>query len=136
MQSIVKPLNDTLVAEGKTYQDLIFENKFSPLATIPFHHDVEGLDRYFAEGFPYHLAIHHIHPMEQPPEAYTFSHEHTYPELNIIIGKDLCYDITLGDEHYELTGNYSIWIPAGVAHSANVRSGSGYFVAMRFDRQD
>ena len=137
MESIVKTLSESLVVEEtKTYEGLIFKNKFSPLSSIPFHRDVEGLDRYFAEGFPYHLGIHHIHRMEQVPEAYTVSHKHTYPELNIIIGDDLCYEITLGDERYELTGNYSIWIPAGVAHSANVLLGSGYFVATRFDRQD
>ena len=137
MKSIAKPSSDSLTVEGaKAYASLIFENKFSPLSTIPFHKDVEGLDRYFAEGFPYHLAIHHIHSMEQQPEAYTVPHEHSYPELNIIIGNELCYAITLGGERYELTGNHSVWIPAGVAHSANVLLGSGYFVAMRFDRQD
>lgn len=115
------------------YTGLIYENLESPLSSIPFHHDVEGLQRYFAEGFPYHLAIHKFDRMDRQPKVYTQPHAHPFDELNIIIGDDLTYDILLGDENFTIKGNYSIWIPAGTLHAANVISGTGYYVVIRLD---
>ena len=43
---------------------------------------------------------------------------------------DLIYDIVLGDARYEVHGPASVFIPAGLPHSANVRAGTGFFVAI------
>ena len=117
------------------YADRIYRNIESPLSSVPFHQDVEGLQRYVAEGFPYHLAIHQFVRMDRPPAAYTQPHVHPFDELNIIIGDDLEYDILLGDENFVIEGNHSIWIPAGVRHAANVISGTGYYVVIRLDHK-
>ncbi len=113
--------------------DLIYKNVESPLSSVPFHQAVEGLQRYFAEGFPYHLAIHKFVGKDGPAKAYTQPHTHPFDELNIIIGDDLTYDIFLDDESFIIKGNYSIWIPAGTLHAANVMSGTGYYVVIRLD---
>ena len=51
--------------------------------------------------------------------------------VNILLSLDrLVYEITLGDEVYEVEAPASIYIPAGLVHSANVIEGSGFFVAI------
>jgi len=119
----------------RRYADLIYKHVESPLSSVPFHQDVKGLQRYVAEGFPYHLAIHQFVRMDRVPETYTQPHAHPFDELNIIIGDDLQYNILLGDENFIVEGNHSLWIPAGVTHAANVISGTGYYVVIRLDHQ-
>jgi hypothetical protein len=118
---------------GYLHKELIFKNIGSPLSSIPFHHDIDGIERLFAEGFPLHLAIHQIHEMPSPPSPYTRPHAHEFAEINILIGDELRYQIQLANEIYELKGSFSIWIPAGVLHAANVIQGTGYFVAIRLN---
>lgn len=111
---------------------LIVRNISSPLSGIPFHHDVESIERLFAKGYPLHLAIHRVKTIQCPPAPYTDPHLHDdFDEINILIGDELQYRIQLGEETFELKGNFSIWIPAGTLHAANVLSGEGYFVAIR-----
>ncbi|GAA0893937.1 hypothetical protein GCM10009122_36170 [Fulvivirga kasyanovii] len=122
----------------KKYADLIFENLNIPLSSIPYHFDVKGVDRFFAEGFPAHLAIHKINAIDKNEEQYTKLHSHDdEDEINILIpeeGKKLVYEIQLGDEVFEVEGAKSIWMPAGLKHASNVISGSGYFVAIRIKK--
>jgi hypothetical protein len=110
---------------------LIVRNIQSPLSNIPFHKDVKGIERMFAQGFPLHLAIHDVQNIKVPPDPYTQLHTHDFEEINILIGDDLNYHIQLDNERYELKGSYSIWIPAGTPHAANVVGGRGYFIAIR-----
>lgn len=119
----------------KKYEHLIIENKREKLSTVAFHNDVSCIDRYFAEGFPFHLAIHKVSKAENV-KKYTELHTHDVDELNIIICEDgeMEYLIQLGDEEYHLKSNTSIWIPKGLPHSANVILGSGYYIAMRLNR--
>jgi hypothetical protein len=128
-------IDRTPVINKRQYANLIYKHIKNPLSSVPFHQDVEGLQRYVADGFPYHLAIHQFVRMYRPPAAYTQPHVHPFDELNIIIGDDLEYNIMLGDESYVIKGHHSIWIPAGVTHAANVISGTGYYVAIRLDNQ-
>lgn len=116
----------------KKYEKLIFKNSIIPLSTIPFHTDIPCIERYFPEGFPVHLAVHKVSDANEFQE-YTKPHSHDIPEINIIIGEEAClvYSIQLGDEVFEVKSNSSIWIPAGLQHSANVIEGSGYYIAIR-----
>jgi hypothetical protein len=114
----------------------VFANIPSPLSAIPYHDDVYCIDRYFALGFPYHLAIHKISNLDETPAPYTKLHDHDFPEINILIGENLKYCIQLGDEITTITGNYSVWIPAGTLHAANVISGEGYYIAIRLEMND
>ncbi len=119
----------------KKHSELIFENFNRPLSSIPFHFDVDGIERYFSEGFPAHLAIHRVDMRDSNKEEYTIPHFHEdEDEINILIpdeGDELVYKIQLGEEIFTVNGSKSIWIPSGLTHGANVVSGSGYFVAIR-----
>lgn len=118
------------------YEKLIFKNENSPLSTIPFHKDVPCIERFFSEDFPLHLAIHEISEANGLNEDYTTPHVHDdEDEINIIIGEEgvLDYRIQVGEEEYVVSSNSSVWIPAGVKHSANVLKGSGYFIAIRME---
>ncbi|WP_459480609.1 hypothetical protein [Clostridium saccharoperbutylacetonicum] len=118
----------------KKYEHLVINNKNIPLSAVAFHNDVACIERYFAEGFPLHLAIHKVSNAENV-EKYTDSHVHDVDELNIIIPGDegMEYLIQLGDEEYNIKTNTSILIPKGLAHAANIVKGSGYYIAVRLD---
>ncbi|WP_144558028.1 cupin domain-containing protein [Shouchella miscanthi] len=118
------------------YERLIFKNENKPLSSIPFHKDVPCIERFFSDEFPFHLAIHHITNANGLDEDYTNPHIHDdLDEINIIVGKEneLEYKIQLGEEEFDVSSNSTIWIPAGVKHSANVIKGDGYFIAIRMD---
>jgi len=113
--------------------EFIFNLPEAALGGVPFHQDTFFITRYFTEKFPFHLAIHEISPVFNPPAEYTELHQHDdCNEVNIIISSThLLYKIVLGSEEYLVPGNSAIWIPRGMIHSANVLEGSGFFIAMR-----
>ncbi|MEM1001326.1 MAG: hypothetical protein AAF149_07685 [Bacteroidota bacterium] len=118
----------------KTLEHLIFNLDQSPLSTVPFHSDVEGIDRYFSDTFPLHMAIHNVDRKDEVQMQYTKLHKHDVAEINVIIGTDqLQYRIGLEDKEFVVGANTGIWIPAGVRHSANLVKGKGYFIAIRLD---
>jgi hypothetical protein len=119
------------------YAHLIHQNVSSPLSSVAFHHDVSFIERFFADTFPLHLAIHHVSCDLANTHMYTEPHWHDVAELNVIIGaeNELEYLIQLGEEEYQVKSNASIWVPAGVVHAANVIRGDGYFVALRLPDQ-
>ena len=114
---------------------LIFGMEPSALAGVPFHANTASIVRYFARQFPLHLAVHEVSPVLYPPAEYTTPHRHTdCDEVNILISSsELVYKILLDDEAFTVTSNTCIWIPAGMVHSANVLSGSGFFIAIRLE---
>jgi len=118
------------------YKELIFKNENSPLSSIPFHDDVSCIERFFSKLFPLHLAIHKVTDADGLIEDYTEPHIHEdEDELNIIIGEEgmLEYKIQLGEQEYTVSSNSSVWVPAGVKHSANVLHGNGYFITIRME---
>lgn len=117
-----------------TLKDLIFNLDRSPLSTVPYHSDVEGIERYFSDLFPVHMAIHEVDRQHQVEANYTSLHKHDVAEINIIVGNsELQYKIGLEDEEFVVGPNTGIWIPAGVRHSANLIKGEGYYIAIRLD---
>ncbi len=118
----------------KTLNDLIFHLDNVPLSTVPFHSDVDGLERYFSDDFPVHMAVHALNRKDMVENDYTKLHAHDVDELNIVLGtKDLQYKIGLEDEEFVVGPNTGIWIPAGIRHSSNLVKGEGYFIAIRMD---
>lgn len=116
------------------YYSLIFKNVLSPLSSVPCHHDIECIERFFSDQFPVHLAIHRVKDAKEQKRSYTELHSHEEQEINIIIndeGTELIYEIKIGDEIYNVKSNSSIWIPSNIPHSSNVLKGSGYFIALR-----
>lgn len=120
-------------------QQLIYHQHPAPLSSVPHHQDVACIERFFSEAFPLHLAIHRVEDaLPDQERRYTDAHIHEVDEINIIIGeKDgLEYEIQLGDERFQVKSNASVYIPAGLPHSANVLSGSGYFLALRLPQRE
>ena len=111
----------------------IFSMIPAALSNVPFHNATRSITRYFAKGFPFHLAVHEVSPTIIPPQEYTMPHLHTdTDEINIIISQhDLLYAIQVGDEKYTVSNNSCIWIPRGTLHAANVLKGSGHFITIR-----
>jgi mannose-6-phosphate isomerase-like protein (cupin superfamily) len=117
------------------WQQAVYEMLPIPLSNVPFHENTESITRWFAAGFPVHLAVHEVSPVIAPPFEDTQPHVHDDThEVNIIISQHLLlYKIQVGNEFYTVSNNASIWIPRGVVHAANVLQGSGYFITMRFN---
>ena len=117
---------------------LISPGLVSGLGTIPFHGEgplvrrlMAGADVHPQAGT--HVAVHRVDAVADETRTYCDVHEHTVGELNLILpdpGTRLIYDIVLGDELHRVEGPASIFIPKDLPHSANVREGSGFFVAI------
>ncbi|AGP35062.1 hypothetical protein BE04_18095 [Sorangium cellulosum] len=126
----------SISAEQRIDEAVLCANVPSPLSSVAFHQDVECIQRFFAAGFPVHLAVHRVDSAEPARRDYTALHTHDVPEINLILPDPtgLEYRIELGSSAHLVTGSTSIWIPPGVPHSANVVQGSGYLVTVRLDR--
>jgi mannose-6-phosphate isomerase-like protein (cupin superfamily) len=133
MFSAIQPCTNCFPSKVNNNQSLLFDMLPVPLANVPFHDNTDAITRYFAKGFPLHVAVHEVSPVSAPPETYTWPHVHDdCDEVNIIISQgDLLYRIQLGEEEFTVSNNSSIWIPRGTVHSANVLQGSGFFITIR-----
>jgi hypothetical protein len=59
---------------------------------------------------------------------------HQHAELHLILPvAQLTYEIVLGDERYEVDGPASVYVPAGLPHSARAMAGDGFLVAIALD---
>ncbi len=118
------------------FESLIFNMEKAPLSSVPFHFNSESIERFFSKDFPVHFAIHEVLDVDSAPPEYTEVHVHEdHHEMNAIISRNcLEYKIVLGDKTYQVNSNSSIWIPAGMPHSANVIKGDGFFIAMRIEK--
>ena len=93
----------------------------------------ECIGRYTHGRIPVHIAVHDI-DVDTEIDEYCDYHKHDdADELNIIIG-ELTFDIVVDGVSETVSGMSTVWIPAGVYHSANVIDGNGYFVCLRFPK--
>lgn len=117
------------------YLDLIFPNIQQSLNVLSCHSNINEIQRFAPQNFPYHVAIHKISEVEKIPSKYVISHVHNVPEIKILIpdSKGLEYEIQLGDEIYQVSGHKTIYVPPGLSHAANIKRGSGYFVCIILD---
>lgn len=116
----------------KATSDYIHELIPESLDTVPFHSQVNWVERLVACNLPLHLAVHKIRDAKAIPLDYVELHNHSYPEINIILGDDdtFLFKVQLGDDVYHVNSSSSIWIPAGMDHSIVAVSGSGYYVCL------
>jgi hypothetical protein len=128
-------LAGAISAEERLDEGVVCANVPSPLSAVAFHQDVDCIRRFFAAGFPVHLAVHRVDGAEAARRDYTALHTHDVPEINLILPDPtgLEYRLELGSSVHHLTESTSVWIPPGVPHSANVVCGSGYLVTVRLD---
>lgn len=118
-----------------SFNDCLFRHQIIPLSAVPSHTDVSCITRYFNTKCPYYIAIHHITNADFPGK-YTFLHQHTEAEINIFLSSDtqpLTFELQIGDEVRTHSGSATLVIPPNVNHSANVLSGSGYYIAIRLN---
>lgn len=121
------------MADNK-FRGNIFRNEPAPLGNTPCHQASACIRRLAPTGFPLHIGIHQVEASADPERKdYSAPHHHLdQDEVNILISDShLAYRLTFDDETYEVEAPATIWIPAGVNHSANVISGSGTFVCLR-----
>src|SRR5690242_9139446 len=119
------------------FRHLISSGISEPLSSIPFHRDAP-LERRRMAGWDLHpsanlhVAVHEIRAVPHVEErSYCLSHTHDCAELNLLIAFErLVFRFTLGDEEYIQAAPASVFIPAGLPHSANVIEGSGFFVVI------
>lgn len=114
------------------YSHLIYQLNEQNLDSIPYHCNNVGIERLLGSGFPLHLAVHHINNIQDTPPVYVAPHKHETPELNLILAPkgELTYKIKIGLHDYNVESPAAVWIPRELVHSANVISGSGYFVCI------
>jgi hypothetical protein len=117
---------------------LISAGLVAPLDAVPFHgNGVAPLSRRVLAGDGVHeelgrrVVAHELIEVGAAERRYCEPHVHDCAELNLLLSTSrLLYEIRLGDDVYEVEAPASIYIPAGLRHSANVISGSGFFIAM------
>lgn len=121
------------------YRHLIEHGISQALDSVPFHGLAQApVSRRLFSGEQQkdtvnrkHIVVHEISDVEQQQRAYCSNHVHDCDEVNLILSSSsLVYEITLGDESYTVEAPACIHIPAGLPHSANVISGSGYYIAI------
>ncbi|HZV72486.1 MAG TPA: hypothetical protein VFF79_02115 [Conexibacter sp.] len=103
----------------------------------PGYRDIDEIVRLFAPGAPIHIAAHWIEAAAPAPARdYSCAHVHDdLVEVNILLGApgELVYSIVLaeGEEPTIVESPSAVVVAAGVAHSANVLRGRGWFVVLR-----
>jgi hypothetical protein len=120
---------------SKKYEHLIFKNIEENIGLIPYHTDQLCIQRLVPKKFPLHIALHYVSKIENIPQKYVSPHTHDVPEVNIFVpmSEDFMYEVELEDEIYNISGHNTIWIPENIKHSANVKSGKGYFICIILD---
>jgi quercetin dioxygenase-like cupin family protein len=136
----VSRLTDTSI-EGRnaaSHAALISSGLVQALQHVPFHGSgVAPLCRRVLAGpgvhpqIKKHIVTHEIRDVSADRRSYCEPHVHDCPEINILLTlARLVYEIRLGDEVYLVEAPATIFIPAGLVHSANVVEGSGFFIAL------
>ncbi len=121
----------------KRYRKFIVKGVKEPLSNIPFHKGapITRLSMLGKNRIPQskiHTAVHFVNAKRKKIPPYSELHKHNADEINLILAEDgkLTYVIQLDDEKYTVSSPATIFIPKGVKHSAEVKSGKGIFVCI------
>lgn len=135
--ALIEELGATRPGDHLRYQHLISSGVSESLSAVMFHGKAPVRRRRMCgqDIHPQadsHIAVHEIRGVAHSLDRrYCQPHSHNCSELNLIFSFErLVFRITLGGEHYICQAPSSIFIPAGVSHSANVVEGTGFFVVM------
>jgi quercetin dioxygenase-like cupin family protein len=124
--------------EVRAHAGLISRGEIRALDSVPFHSlGLAPLTRRVLAGDGLHdelgkrVVAHELREVSDAQRSYCEPHRHDCAEINILLSlSKLVYEIRLGNEVYIVEAPASIYIPAGLVHSANVIEGSGFFIAM------
>jgi hypothetical protein len=125
-------------SNNNKHSALISTGLVQALHHVPFHSNgIAPLTRRLmagAEVLPQvkkHLVAHELREVSAAFRSYCEPHVHDCMEINILLSmSNLVYEIRLADEVYIVEAPATIYIPAGLIHSANVIEGTGFFLAM------
>jgi hypothetical protein len=115
---------------------VVVRGRAEPLSSVPFHDDGPLRRWLMASGegepaLPVFVALHEFSAVEEASRAYCQPHVHDFDEINVLhTSSSLRVDLLLGDEVVTVDAPATVFIPAGLPHSANVRSGEGVLVAI------
>jgi hypothetical protein len=104
------------------------------LGLVPFHSCIPEIERWVFRDIPYLTSVHHVTDAEPMDRHYCEVHtHHDEDEVNLLLGTtaDFRFRITVGDRSHVVGPIAALHIPAGTTHSANVISGSGYYVVLK-----
>lgn len=126
-----------LILNVKRYRKFIVKGVKEPLFNVPFHKDtsIKRLSMLGQKRIPQskiHSAVHFVDAKKKKIPQYSELHKHNADEINLILSEDekLTYVIQLDDEKYTVSSPATVFIPKGVKHSAQVKSGKGIFVCI------
>lgn len=133
---VIRPVE--LETSNNKYSALISTGLVQPLHHVPFHSNgTAPLTRRLMAGTDVlpqvkkHLVAHELRQVSAEFRSYCEPHAHDCMEINILLSMSrLVYEIRLADEVYIVEAPATIYIPAGLIHSANVIEGTGFFLAM------
>lgn len=78
-----------------------------------------------------YIAVHQYSDVVPESREYCRPHVHDHDEINVFHSTALLeVEVVLGEETVLVEAPATVFIPAGVRHAANVRSGSGFMVAI------
>jgi hypothetical protein len=104
------------------------------LDLVPHHQSIPEIERLVFQGIPYLASVHAVTQADAHERHYCQPHDHSdQDELNLFLGTtdDFRFRITLDGSEHVLGPVAALLIPAGESHSANVMSGSGYYVVLK-----
>lgn len=120
----------------KKYEKFIQRGVDESLDKIPFHNSapikrLSMLNKKLIPESNTHIAVHYV-DSSKVVSKYSYPHKHDHDEINMILSEDstLTYEIQLDDEMYEVSSPATVFIPKGLRHNAQAKSGKGLFVCI------
>lgn len=109
---------------------LILKNVERSLNSVPYHHSVSGIKRYYCDGFPYHMAIHQI-AKNSSNEFSAEDHNHHADEVNILISEDeLVMEYEINGKRFIAEAPCSVLIKKNRYHKSRIVRGKGIFICL------
>ena len=102
----------------------------SPLDSVECHRNLEGITRFFANGFLPHIALHEI-DVKSNNQDYVDLHKHDFDEINILLDDDIKFEYNINGTKLVIEGRKVIFIPRGVMHAQKIIEGRGKFLCIR-----
>lgn len=139
MSSAASAIRSVELEPGNSkYSALISTGLVQALHHVPFHSNgIAPLTRRVMAGadvlpeIKKHLVTHELREVSTAFRSYCEPHAHDCTEINILLSMSrLVYEIRLAEEVFIVEAPATIYIPAGLIHSANVIEGTGFFLAM------
>jgi hypothetical protein len=108
------------------------------LSLVPHHDSISEIERWVFPGMPYLVSVHSVTAAETADRSYCAAHFHRdYSEINLLIGttRDFRYRVETDGIQRILGPVAAAFIPEGTTHSANLISGSGYYIVFKVPRK-